>query len=249
MAINGYIGWSSHCNRVILDSTSISIGEGATRSSELEYGNKRTSLKSMFIPDKYSVVMEFEWDKKDQYGKCELQYFYEWFKYKHKCGTVPFEFPKILYSPNSGIRVIDDKYGYGAVEYYKITSAVNGKKSGTKVQVEMTWETVYGGQISIKEPEPAVNFIESENGFLDIYYSFIGDLVPVMQDFTIFVDNSERTKKGIYYDGFNTVRIYFEPLSSEKSIATHEVTFSYSYSTETYSFSVAKDKFKTSFEA
>lgn len=247
MAINGYIGWSSHCNRVILDSTTITIGENATRNSELEQGNRRTALKSMFVPDKYSVVMEFDWEKKDDYGKTELQYFYEWYKYSHKFGTVPFEFPNILYSPNAGVKVYDDKNAYGKVEYYKITSAVEGKKSGTKVQISMTWESVYGGAISISEKEPAVNFIEATSEYLDIYFSSIGELVPCMQDFTVYVNEIAVNKSGIYYDGFETVRIYFDYTVPDGIAGRVPISFSYSYSSETASFSIAKDKYKTYF--
>lgn len=245
MAINGYTGWSSHCNRVILDSTTITIGESATRSSELEQGNKRTALKSMFVPDKYSVVMEFEWEQKDEYGKTELQYFYEWYKYIHKFGTVPFEFPKILYSPSTGIKVYDDKNTSGQVEYYKITSAVEGKKSGTKVQITMTWVSVYGGAISIGNREPSVNFIEATTEYLDIFFSSIGDLIPCLQDFKVFVKGVEVEKKGIYYDGFNTVRIYFDYSSLGNITGSYSVTFSYSYSSETFSYSIEKGKFVT----
>lgn len=245
MAINGYIGWSSHCNRVILDSTSITIGENATRNSELEQGGKRTALKSLFVPDKYSVTMEFEWDKKDEYGKSEVQYFYEWFKYKHKYGTVPFEFPKILYSPSTGIKSYDDSNAYGAVEYYKITSAAEGKKSGSKIQITMTWETVYGGAITIAESEPKVNFIEATSKYIDIYYSAMGDIIPVLQDFKVFVDGSEVEKTGIYYDGFKTVRIYFNYNST--AVVGTSVTFSYSYSNGSYSFSIEKGKYSAYF--
>lgn len=248
MAVNGYIGWSSHCNRIILDSTSITIGKNATRQSELEFGNKRSLLKSMFIPDEYSVTMEFEWDKTDEYGKSELQYFYEWYKYKHKYGTIPFEFPKILYSPNSGIKPQDDIFQYNSVEFYKITSAIEGSKSGSKVQIKMTWETVYGGVISIEEPEPTVNFIEATTSHLDIFYSSIGDLIPVLQDFKVYVQDEEVEKTGFYFDGTSIVRIYFTcPLSPTPT--SKVVTFSYLYEDETTEINIPKDAFTTVIEA
>lgn len=250
MSVNGYIGWSSHCNRIILDSTSITLGEEATTQTELASGRKRSALRGSYCPDKYSVTMEFEWEQTDESGKNELQYFYEWYKYKHKFGTVPFEFPKILYSPNSGIKPYDDHYSYREVEYYKITSAVEGKKSGTKVQVNMTWETVYGGVISINEPNPSVNFIEATSSFLNIYYTSIGDLIPVLRDFTVYIDDTEVQTNGIYFDGINTVRIFYNftpEFEQGQTERTFRVTFAYRYSTETYSFVINKDDFITTF--
>ncbi len=247
MAISNYTGWSSHCNRVILDSTTITVGENATRSSELEQGNRRTALKSLFVPDKYSVVMEFEWEKKDEYGKSELQYFYEWYKYKHKYGTVPFEFPKILYSPNSGIRKDDDKNAYGQVEFYKITSAIEISKSASKVQVSMTWVSVYGGIISITERKPEVNFIEATRNYLDIHFTSVGDLIPCSQDFYIYIDSKKYYPTGFYYDGFDTVRLYFDYSNSGTS-GTHTISFEYNYITETSQFSIPNSQYTTTFD-
>ena len=111
----------------------------------------------------------------------------------------------------------------------------------------MTWTSVYGGAMSISEKEPAVNFIEATSEYLDIYFSSIGDLVPCMQDFTVYVNGTAVNKSGIYYDGFETVRIYFDYTIPDGTTGSVPVSFSYSYSSETASFSIAKDKYKTYF--
>ena len=81
--IENYIGWPTKVSQVILSDTSISMGEEATNTDSLQSGVKRTELKGGYIPDKYSVVMEFEWeapleagtDKTEYQRFCELDQF------------------------------------------------------------------------------------------------------------------------------------------------------------------------------
>ena len=161
MSIQNYIGWSTGVNRVILDTSTPTFGENALRNDELESGGKRSIQKRAYVPDVFAVTMEFDWvnevilHKYDQdgniipnqdihTGKTEFQLFVDWYKYEHKYGTVPFEFPKILYSQNTGIDIFDDndigsefRYGNDNVEFYKITNAVQGSKSGERVNVSL----------------------------------------------------------------------------------------------------------------
>lgn len=222
--VNGYVGWATNVNRVILDSTTITVGENAIKTDELDSGLKRTKLRGSYTPDKYSVVMEFDWlNKIPGTDRTEYQLFLEWYKYVHKFGTIPFEFPSILYSPESGIKTIDAENNNSTVEYYKITAALEGSKSGTKVQVKMTWETVYGGVVSIPDSVDTVMSVNAKNGYVDINYSSIGSISPTSAEFTLYIDGAETEKTGFYYDGHKVARIYFAPLSDSK---LHTVTFS-----------------------
>lgn len=233
MAVNEYIGWGSHINRIILSQTSISVGSNATVSDELQSGGKRTIKKGCFCPDVYSVIMEFNCDDKVSYvdgngdtvtlNKTEYQLFIEWYKYKHKYGSVPFEFPKILYSPQSGIKSQDDSYGNQQVEFYKITSAVDGNKIGHCIQVKMTWESVFGGVVSITEETPAVKEISAVTpSYINILFSNVSDTEPVSSDFSVYIDNSAVDIKGFYFDGSYTVRLYYDEITES---GTHTITF------------------------
>lgn len=76
MAIQNYIGWPPYVNRIILDSTTIKVGNNALKVDELENGLKRSIQKSAFVPEEYSVTMDFNWiDIVPGTGKTELQLF------------------------------------------------------------------------------------------------------------------------------------------------------------------------------
>lgn len=214
MAVQGFVGWPTGVNRTILDSTSFTFGENALKTDELENGLKRSRKRGAFCPDKYPVKMVFDWVNHVYVngvdtGKTEFQLFTEWYKYQHKYGSVPFEFPRILYSQNTGITIIDDNAGNTNVEYYKITAAVNGQKSGECIEVDMSWESVYGGIVSIDTPAPAIQSIRATTDYVDIYFSAVSVSAPTSQMFTVYIDDLEVEKTGFYYDGNTTVRIYY----------------------------------------
>lgn len=231
MAIQNYIGWPIGVNQVILDSSTIKLGDNALKVDELENGHKRSVMRGAVTPEEYSVVMDFNWvDLVGDTGKTELQLFYDWYKYRHKYGSVPFEFPKILYSPMSGIRVVDEHNAFSYVEYYKITSAIEGKKSGSCVEVTMTWRSEYGGTISIPTPLPAIQTIEAHNGYADFIFSQVSDTAPTSTMFTLYIDSTETTTDiiGFYYNN-KKARVYFEPLPSTGQ-STHTLRFELNYS-------------------
>lgn len=222
MAVQDYIGWPTDVNRIILDSTSISFGENALKSDELESGLKRTLLKGSFTPDKYSVTMSFDWVKQiSGRGRTEFELFTEWYKYKHKYGSVPFEFPKILLASNTGIAIYDDvEKREGQVEYYKITSAVQGKKSGEEVEVTMTWENVYTGVVSIDTPLPEAVGIQATPKYVDVFFSAVSDTAPVHEQFAVSIGGASVTLSGFCYDGSRTVRLYYPEVSHGSVIVT-----------------------------
>lgn len=209
MAVNNYIGWATNVNRIILDSATITLGDNATKADELENGQKRTRLRSSFCPDKYQITMDFDWVNRDENGLTEIQRFYEWYKFKHKYGSIPFEFPKIIYSHETG--VASESYGT-RVEWYKITSAVEGKKYGDCQRVTMTWETVFGGVISIESELTVMENIVPSESFIDVEFGSIGDTAPVSQDFSLQIDGKDTELSGYYFDGTKS-RLYIEKQS------------------------------------
>lgn len=223
--IQGYTGWATGVNRVILDSSSVTLGENALKNDELENGLKRTRKRGAFCPDKFSVKMSFDWVNEVTINgvnthKTEYQLFTEWYKYTHKYGSVPFEFPKILFSQDTGIMIYDTvEQGPVNVEYYKITSSVPGNKSGECIEVDMTWEAVYGGTVEIAATTPLVDDCSAKANYIDIFFSALGSTAPTSQMFTLYSGNeitqdTEVTKKGFYYDNANTVRIYYAAQTS-----------------------------------
>lgn len=224
MAVNNYIGWATNVNRIILDSTTITLGDNATKAEELENGQKRTRLRSSFCPDKYSVTMDFDWVNVGADGLTEIQRFYEWYKFKHKFGSIPFEFPKIIYSHETG--VASTSYGT-RVEYYKITSAVEAKKYGDCQRVTMTWETVYGGVISIESESTVMRNITPNESYIDVNFASLGDTAPVSQDFSLKINDTDTTINGYYFDGIKS-RLYIN-----KQTASYTAAVTYGGVTET----------------
>ena len=218
--IENYIGWPTKVSQVILSDTSISMGEEATNTDSLQSGVKRTELKGGYIPDKYSVVMEFEWEAPLEAGteKTEYQRFCEWYKYEHKYGSVPFYFPKILYSPQSGLKPLDDNTKPEVYEYYKITSGIsNAQRSGSKMRISMTWETVFGGTVQIGPETPAVspNLALTKNT-AEVVFSTEPDTIPNITNFALTdtlndVETPITNVAFAYQDG--TAKIWFDDLT------------------------------------
>lgn len=247
--VEGYIGWASHVNKVILKDTTLTFGTDALQTEEINSGGKRVSLKGSYCPDKFSVVMDFEADENLSYlnadnevvtlDKTEFQLFLEWYKYKHKYGAVAFEFPKITYSPQTGIKVIDDNSNNTLVEYYRITSSLDCSKIGTRVQVRMTWESVFGGIISIPTTESVLKkeIAKVTSEYIEVVFSEIGDTEPSKDEFSISIDNERVVFNGFYFDGAYTARLYLPLISLEAGRHSIMVYYNSSY-TNSYEYTV-----------
>ena len=244
--IQGYVGWATGVNRTVYDSSNITLGENALKTDELENGLKRSRKRGAFCPDKFSVKMRFNWiDEVFINGvnthRTEYQLFTEWYEYFHKYGSIPFEFPKILFSQDTGIMVLDTvDNGPINVEYYKITSSVPGVKSGEDIEVDMSWEAVYGGVVDVTTDTPLVDTCTATANYIDIFFSVLGTTAPTSQMFAIYsgTQSTQDTSvpiTGFYYDNANTVRIYYGEQTSGTTI-----TFSLNYP----GYTVAKGTFK-----
>lgn len=241
MAIENYIGWASNVNKIIIDSTNISIGKNAIKSDESLSGRKISSLKGSYIADEFSVEMDFNCvDEIGSTGKTEYQLFYEWYKYKHKYGTVPFSFPQIMYSPQTGIMIEDqDPCLY---EFYKITSAVDGSKKGNDIRVKMTWVSVYSGVIQVDSPAVEISRIgKITPTYIDVVFSQVSDTEPNSSEFNLYVNNVKTSLTGFWYSS-GVARLYYKELSQ----GVHSITFSYAHSAS--GSVVNKDTFIASIE-
>ena len=234
--IENYIGWPVGVSKVILSESSITMGDGATNTDNLESGGKRTELKGGYISDKYSVVMEYEWEAPmSQSGKTEYQAFCEWYKYKHKFGSVPFVFPKIVYSPQTGIEILDNPQNEPEYfEYYKITSGIsNAQRSGSKMKISMTWETVYGGIVQYTDPALNENnvSVSAKAKYVDVSISNIpyGTPAPTAGNFTIKIDNQSTAITASYFDDdTGNMRLWYDEVTTE---GTHIVDVTVNYQT------------------
>lgn len=232
-----YIGWANNVNKIILDSTNVTVGEGAVVQDSTESGGqKKSRLTCANPPDKFSVTMKFSFaeDSKDANGRTEVDRFWTWLKWVHRYGVNPFMFPAILINSNrqQGYSQEDIEHIIKRIEngdptaklpdneYYKITSAANGEKSGTDQQITMTWETFATGVISVPDTTAEVNRISAENGKVDIFLTSIPDTEPTIDTWTLYITpplgtKTEETKNFFYYDGIATATLYFDEKTVE----------------------------------
>lgn len=248
-----YIGWPTNVNKIILDSTTVTVGDGATVQDSLETGGqKKTRLARENSSDKYSVTMTFSFTEEskegDPNGFTELDRFWVWYKWVHCYGTNPFRFPAILLNSNrqygwateerehianrqnntehregSDILTADDIPDY---EYYRITSAAEGSKSGTDCQITMTWETYATGPITVPDETAAVYAIEPVNGYIDVLLTSTPRTEPTDTTWELLIDDEPVTVTGMVFDGNVTARLFFDKLTDGQIHTAKILTFS-----------------------
>lgn len=232
-----YIGWATNINKEILDSTSVTVGENATVTDNLESGGqKKSRLASANVPDKFNVTMAFSFDdeSKDANGYTELERFWIWYKYRHCYGVNPFKFNAILINSNrqNGDSVESRTHSANAYnnqqspstplsesdipdfEYYRITSAVEGSKSGNCLLITMTWETAATGSYTIPDEESSIDYIDAENGYVDVILTSTPDTEPIPTTWTVQIKQGESSYSDLaitncVFDGDLTARLYF----------------------------------------
>lgn len=216
------IGWAANVNQIILDSTTVTVGEGATVSDTIESsGQKRFRLACSNPPDKYNVKMAFDCMAQDKNGLTELERFYAWLKWAHCFGLNPFQFPAILLNSNRKRNYLehdsqDDHGGHPVIynkktdyEYYTITSTAEAQKSGNSMEVSMTWQTYSSGYIKITDTETEIDHISASNGCVAVFYKNTLSSYPAVNSFTLTVDGAAEKIKRLTYDGEQTVYLYF----------------------------------------
>lgn len=229
-----YIGFATNVNKIIIDSTSVTVGESATVTDSLETGGqKKRRLVSANPPDKYNVIMAFDFVEEDADGLTELERFYSWLKYEHCYGVNPFEFPAILINSNrqkgesqESIEHIIERIANGDTsarlpdkEYYAITSAVEGNKSGNSLEVKMTWETYATGAFSIPNNNIEVDHITAYNGYVDVVQTATPTSEPTTATWPMTINNVSETVIASVFDGDVTTRYYFTPKTTAGSYA------------------------------
>lgn len=230
-----YVGWAVDVNKIILDSASINIGDGATVSDNLETGGKTLSRLSCFNPpDKFSVEMDFDWVKKDTNGLTEKDRFFNWYKYTLKYSANSFQFPSILLNSNNSTGEDTEQVSYKkdtSYEWYRITSAVGGNKSGNSIKLKMTWITDSVGIIEIPAKAKSVDHIESHNGYIDIILLSKPDTEPTTNDFGLDIDGTSEAITHFIFDGSKLFRIYFTSKTVTGTYSTKIWSSTYSFVT------------------
>ena len=223
-----YIGWASNVNKIIEDSTPVTVGSGATVEDTVEAGGlKKRRVVNANPADIYNVSMSFDFVEEDSNGLTELERFYSWYKYQHCYGTNPFNFPAILINSNrqKGAsqeeiehiiqRIIngDSTAKMPDEEHYVITSAVEGSKSGTSLQIKMTWETYATGSFTIPTDVSEVDHITAQNGYVDITLTSEPPYEPTTSTYSLKINTVPVTPLASTYNGDLTVRYYFTPIT------------------------------------
>lgn len=203
-----YVGWAKNVNKVIIDSTTVNIGENAVVEDELETGKKKRRVRMSNVPDKFEVTMDFDWFQKDNDGLTEKDRFLSWFKNVHKYGCNPFEFPTICAGSGSPV---------GTNEWYRITSGIKGQKSGLSMRVTMTWETVYNGIINVSNPVLEIDHIESYADHCDIILKQQPPVEPTSQTWQIKIYKGATLVASsfnrFYFDSYRTAVMYYPEIT------------------------------------
>jgi hypothetical protein len=203
--MSSYIGWPTNVNQIIYDETSTEIGSSALIQEESQNGTLLQRNKNGFVPDIFKVVMLFDYTEKDSNGMTEIDRFIEWYKYKAKYGSVPFEFKTLITSSD---------YYFGDNTVYQITSSVVPAKDGLNMKVSMTWQSLFVGTITIPTTSAHIDHISAVNGRLTIVFTEQPSIYPVYSDFTISISSGTFTKTSFYFDGDVDVIIGFGVFTS-----------------------------------
>jgi hypothetical protein len=184
-----YIGWASDVNKIVIDSSTVTVGDGAVVADTLEVGGrKKKRLVNATPSDRYNVIMKFNFVDKDSNNLTELERFYTWYKYQHCYGVNPFSFPAILINPNR-------QNSSPSEEYYIITSAIEGNKDGSEVQISMTWETFATGTFTIPADSSSIDHIAAREwmcsanivwAYIDVYLSAPLATDPTLNTWTVY---------------------------------------------------------------
>ena len=176
------ISWPTYVNQNVLEDTSITIGDGGFVEDSNSNGFKDRRLTALAVPDKFNVVMDFDWIKLDERGLSEYDRFVDWYKYNHKRGVNPFWFPSITKHPVTSLRGEDVEKRC----LYKITSALTPQPSGFSMRISMTWEEVFSGIINIPVQTSRIDKIEPHKSYVDVYYTpLIPNGIPEVADINI----------------------------------------------------------------
>lgn len=162
------IGWPANVNKVIIDSTTIAAGEASVENTT-ESGLVDVYLKSSFVPDVINVTMDFDFFEKDENGLTEYDRFMRWFKFVHRHGTRPFEFPTIA------------KYGkenLAEMSSYRIVSPPQQQKRGLAFRTTMTWKEEFKEIVRVAVPVFDIDSFYAENGILTVAYTSIPSETP-----------------------------------------------------------------------
>ena len=178
------VGWATNVNKIIIDQTSLTVGEGGFLENKNESGYEERSLTSLASPDTFNVVMDFDWYKEDKNGLTEFDRFKKWYKFVHQRGTNPFEFPSITK---------ENVMGKTKTCLYKIISSFNGTKSGYSQRVTMTWKEVFNGVISIPDIPSKLASIYPEKNIIHLIYDGPLETQPLLQDISASYSKDGKT--------------------------------------------------------
>lgn len=208
------IGWPSNVNQKVLSDTTIITGDGGFKEDKSDNGWSQRRANSFIYPDKYNVVMDFDWEIEDINGMTEYNRFLNWYKFISANGANVFEFPSINKQLNIN--------GSAKMCHYKITSPLNQTESGSCMRITMTWEEVFSGYIEASFHQPTIQSITREaNGkCLLTYYGGLSVIPPTGEIILKRKVNSSSSSSSVtipvqttHFVRDDIVRITYEPIS------------------------------------
>lgn len=228
-----FITWPKNVNQIVIDDAQLDFGTEALVTDTLENGLKRSRLSLTNPPDKFSFSMDFDWTiaSMDADGLTEKDRFIQWYKYRHKFGSNPFQFPNIILGSEN-----DKSYCY-----YTIEKATPGQKHGDCVRFKLTFKEYVSSKISIPYTN-GIDHLEVTNGVINIVLRNVPLNTPSKDSFNIqcINENGETEDLDILYwsfDEYKTVKVGFTPLTSTNP-TKNTITVSFmntSYSASFYS--------------
>ncbi len=235
--------WATGVNRIILNDTSITVGQNAVQNSNSENGTEQSLLRSSGVPDQYTVSMYFSNSTKDAFylnhvdsnGNhiTEWQAFLRWFKYEIEMGTLPFYFASI-----------GDVSGNTYAIYKIISSGMpKGTPEGEYIKCSMTWAEVINETINYSQEKIIGDYLDFSENIIEFHFTEVPTKMPKKSDFIVSfsIDNTNTIANGtidiesLEYDGYKTcILMYSESALPNKAIGEN-VKFQVSYDGTTIS--------------
>lgn len=134
------IEWNDTVNKNILNTTSFSIPDTGLQKDKEEDFVGLIDIVTFRPLETYNVIMHFNWLEKDEDNKSEYDRFVEWYTSRHRKGVNPFKFPSIRKRDRNKNKIDCE---------YIISSVTQTSKHGFNMQVQMTWEEVYSGELFV----------------------------------------------------------------------------------------------------
>lgn len=228
--------WATGVNRIVLNETSITVGQNALQTSSTENGSEQSLLRSSGVPDQYNVSMYFSNSTKDAFylnhvdsnGNhiTEWQAFLNWFKYEIEMGTLPFYFSSI-----------GDVSGNTTAIYKIISSGLpKGTPNGEYIKCTMTWAEQINEVMNYSQAKIVGDYLDFTENTIEFHFNEEPTTVPQKSDFEILFSTEDESVIGsitveyLEYDGYKTCVLRYDETELSNKCAGQTIKIQVSYS-------------------